>query len=70
MVAMAVEVQECFLQCVKALLRSKLWEPREPPDLENLPCPAQMLVDQVQVPDFDVAAMQTLLDDAYKNNFY
>ena len=28
-VGIAVEVEECFLQCAKAILRSKLWEPRE-----------------------------------------
>src|SRR5919112_5774872 len=26
LVAIAVEVQECFLQCAKAVIRSKLWE--------------------------------------------
>jgi PPOX class probable FMN-dependent enzyme len=70
LVAVAVEVEECFLQCAKALLRSKLWEPLERPSLENLPCAAEMLTDHVQMPEFDCAKMQTLLDGAYKNNLY
>ena len=70
LLAIAVEVQECFLQCAKALLRSKLWEPHVAPDLQTLPCAAQMLVDQLQMPEYDVASMQQLLDDAYKNNLY
>ena len=69
-VAVAVEVEECFLQCAKALLRSKLWEPQARPDLQSLPCAAQMFTDHVQMPEYDVAKMQTLLDGAYKNNLY
>ncbi len=70
LLAVAVEVQECFLQCAKALLRSKLWEPHAAPDLQSLSCAAEMFVDHVQLPEYDVAKMQTLLDDAYKNNLY
>jgi PPOX class probable FMN-dependent enzyme len=70
LLAVAVEVRECFLQCAKALIRSKLWEPHQPPDLQALPCAAQMLVDQVQLPEFDVARMQALLDDGYRNKLY
>ena len=54
-VAVAVEVEECFLQCAKALIRSKLWEAHERPDLQSLPCAAEMFIDQVQMPEFDVA---------------
>ena len=62
---LAVEVEECFLQCAKRL-RSKLWGQQAPPDLASLPCAAQMFVDQAQMPEFDVDKMQTLLDGAYK----
>ena len=70
LLAVAVEVQECYLQCAKATLRSKLWEPHEAVDLQSLPCAAQMFVDHVQMPQYDVASMQTLLDEAYRNNLY
>jgi uncharacterized protein len=69
-VAIAVSVEECFLQCAKALLRSKLWEPHERPNLQTLPCAAEMLAHHVQMPEYDVAKMQALLDGAYKNNLY
>jgi len=68
--AVAVEVEECYLQCAKALIRSHLWEPHERPSLESLPCAAEMLSDQCHLPEFDLAKMQTLLDGAYKNNLY
>lgn len=69
-VAVAVEVRECYLQCAKAVIRSKLWETHEPPDPASLPCAARMLVDQVRMPEYDVATMQKLLDDAYRNALY
>jgi PPOX class probable FMN-dependent enzyme len=70
LLAVAVDVEECYLQCAKALLRSKLWEPHDRSTLENLPSAAKMLCDQVQLPNYDVAKMQTLLDGAYQNNLY
>lgn len=68
--AIAVTVEQCFLQCAKAMYRSKLWEPHERPDLQSLPCAAQMLVDQAKLPEHDTASMQKLLDNAYTNGLY
>lgn len=70
LLAVAVEVEECYLQCAKALLRSKLWESHDRPTLPSLPCAGEMLSDQVQIPEYDAAKMQMLLDGAYKNNLY
>lgn len=69
-IAVAVEVEECFLQCAKALLRSKLWEPRASQTLESLPCAAEMLSDHVRMPELDVMKMQTLLETAYRDQLY
>lgn len=70
LVAVAVAVEECFLQCAKALLRSGLWEPHERPDSQSLPCAADMFNDHVRMPELDAAKIQALLDGAYKNNLY
>jgi PPOX class probable FMN-dependent enzyme len=70
LVAVAVEVEECFLQCAKALIRSRLWESHERPSLQKLPCAAEMFHDHAQMPEFDVPKLQTLLDEAYKNKLY
>jgi len=69
-VAVAVAVEECFLQCAKALIRSKLWEPHARPDLRSLPSAAEMLADHVRVAGFDAAKTQTLLEAAYKDRLY
>lgn len=70
LLAIAVEVQECYLQCAKALIRSKLWEPHERPDLASLPCAAEMFADQIRMPELDATAMKKLLDDSYRDNLY
>jgi PPOX class probable FMN-dependent enzyme len=64
--AIAVEVEECYLQCAKALLRSQLWEPHARPDLKNLPCAAQMFADQAKMPEWTVDKVQESLDGAYQ----
>lgn len=70
MVAVAVQVEECFLQCAKAIIRSHLWDSEERPTLQTLPCAAEMLHDHVKLPEFDVTKVQTLLDEAYRNKLY
>jgi hypothetical protein len=68
--AVAVRVEECFLQCAKAIIRSKLWEPVDRSSLEAMPCAAEMLHDQVKMPEFDVGKVQALLDEAYRTKLY
>jgi len=41
--AIGVEVEECFLHCGKAFLRSELWEPSSWPDLATVPSGGQLL---------------------------
>jgi hypothetical protein len=43
--AIAVGVQEAFFHCSKCMIRSKLWEPAQWPDLEGLPRLAETMVD-------------------------
>ena len=47
-VAIAVEVEECFLHCPKAFLRSQLWEPAAWPDRSVLPSMACVLYEKLQ----------------------
>jgi len=48
LVAIGVEVEECFLHCPKAFRRSKLWEPAEWPDRSVLPSMACVLYEKLQ----------------------
>jgi uncharacterized protein len=46
-VALGVDVEEAYLHCPKAFLRSSLWDPSTWADPQKLPSFAQMLWDQV-----------------------
>lgn len=43
----AVEVREAYLHCAKALMRSKLWDPRAQQERSVLPSMGQMLKEQI-----------------------
>jgi len=66
LIGIAVEAEECYLQCAKAIMRSKLWQRHERPDMNSLPSFAQMLVDQTQMQEYNVETMQTMLEGAYQ----
>jgi PPOX class probable FMN-dependent enzyme len=68
-VAVAVDVEECFLQCAKALLRSELWAGREgAPDLP-LACFSQMLMDQTKLEGTTREALEERIQASY-NTLY
>lgn len=69
-VGIGVEIQECFLQCAKALIRSKLWEPRQDQDKPPRPNLAEMLMDQVKIEGHTVESLNLQIEESYKNNLY
>jgi PPOX class probable FMN-dependent enzyme len=46
-VALGVEIEEAYLHCPKAFIRSSLWDPSTWSDPQKLPSFAQMLWDQI-----------------------
>ncbi len=68
--AIAVEVEECFLQCAKAIIRSRLWDTsvrdREP----ALPCFAEILIDQTKIAGETVESLNSQIEESYKNRLY
>ena len=48
LLAIGVEVQECFLHCAKAFRRAHLWSPETWPSPDVLPSMACMLYDQIK----------------------
>ncbi len=70
LLALAVEVEECYLQCAKALIRSGLWTSHRPDGERDLPCAAEMFVAHAKMPEMNVAEMQKLLDEAYEKRLY
>ena len=51
LVAIGVEVEQCFLHCPKAFIRSRLWQPHAWPAADTLPTMACVLFDQIRPGD-------------------
>jgi len=70
MIGIGVEVEECFFQCAKALIRSKLWEWSS----ENLKIPAfdfaEVLADQTNIEDQEVESLRQQIEESYKDRLY
>jgi len=68
-IGIAVEVEECYLQCAKALIRSKLWEPPAPLRTPSLSCFAEILIDQTHV-DETVESLDEQIQQSYSERLY
>lgn len=69
-IGIIVEVEECFIHCAKAFLRSKLWEPEAWPDKEQLPLVAKVLADHINSSNFSKEEIQNVLEESYKKRLY
>lgn len=64
-----LEVHEAFLQCGKALIRSKLWFSEQNLPRDQFPTLGKMLVDQIGL-STPVAELDQLIEQAYCNKLY
>ncbi|MBR9776749.1 MAG: pyridoxamine 5'-phosphate oxidase family protein [Cytophagales bacterium] len=69
-IGIIVEVEECFIHCAKAFLRSKLWEPEAWPDKEQFPFVAKVLADHINSSNFSKEEIQNVLEESYKKRLY
>lgn len=70
LLGVVVEVEECFLQCAKAVIRSKLWDSRQTGRSSSLPCLAEMLNDQVKIEGQTVESLSRHIEDSYRDHLY
>lgn len=63
-----VRVEEAFLHCAKALIRSRLWDPSRHIDRKAFPTLGQMVADQVG--DVDAAEADARIDASYRDRLY
>src|SRR5438309_649663 len=66
LVGIVVEVEECFLQCAKAVIRAKLWDVRATVRATTLPGLAEMLNDQARIEGQTVESLSQLIEDSYR----
>ena len=60
-----VVVEEAYLHCAKAFMRSGLWQPERWPDTTGLASPARIWADHVALEGLDEGAVQAFLDEDY-----
>lgn len=70
LLGIAVEVEEAYLQCAKAILRSKLWDPTSQQHKSHVPCLAQMLIDQIKMEGETVESLNEAIEESYANKLY
>ncbi len=63
-----VEVEEAFIHCAKAFIRSGLWQPETWP--AEVPSASAMLRDHIDIPDLTLDAVEARLDESYKKTLY
>ena len=63
-----VDIEEAYLHCGKALIRSKLWDPETKIERSEMPTMGQMVADQVA--GFDADTIETNYQEALKTTLY
>ena len=66
---MIVRVQEVYMHCAKAFIRSKLWSPETWPDRRELPTLGAMLKAQAQLSE-TAEEFDAILDEAYAKTLW
>lgn len=68
-VGIVVEVEEAFLHCAKAFIRSKLWDPEAQIERSELPTLARMVRDQLALAE-PVEQLEAFIEDGYRTTLY
>jgi uncharacterized protein len=67
--ALVIRVEEAFLHCGKALIRSKLWDPGSRVERSALPSFARMMKDQIEIAD-TAEEMEASVAEGYRERLY
>jgi PPOX class probable FMN-dependent enzyme len=67
--ALVIRVEEAFLHCGKAMIRSRLWDPAARVERSALPSYGQMLKDQIEIAD-TASEIEASVAEGYRNRLY
>ncbi len=70
LVAIGVEVEQCFLHCPKAFIRSRLWQQQAWPAADALPSMACVLFDQIRPADATLQDYERALEEGNTKGLY
>ncbi|MFJ8530480.1 pyridoxamine 5'-phosphate oxidase family protein [Bacillus sp. NPDC094106] len=69
LLGIVVEVEECFIHCAKAFIRSELWNPDSWMEKEELPSAAKMLTDHAKINSTEEEVARSL-EESYTKRLY
>lgn len=67
--ALVIRVEEAFLHCGKAMIRSRLWDPAARVERSALPSYGQMMKDQIEIAD-TAAEIEASVAEGYRDRLY
>jgi uncharacterized protein len=68
--AIGVEIEECYFQCAKALIRSKLWQnPAAGPDPAAFDF-ARILIDETRIDGESIESLRQRIETSYRERLY
>jgi PPOX class probable FMN-dependent enzyme len=70
LVAIGVEVEQCFLHCPKAFIRSRLWQHETWPAADALPTMACVLFDQIRPNDATLEDYERAIEEGNTKRLY
>ena len=70
LVGIVVAVEECFLQCAKAVIRSKLWDARAAGRESSRASFAEILKDQTKIEGQTVDSLSRMIEESYRDHLY
>ncbi|MBM7691336.1 PPOX class probable FMN-dependent enzyme [Peribacillus deserti] len=65
-----VKVEQCFIHCAKAILRSQLWKHENWLDDEQIPSGAKILAEHANLVDMDEREVSSSLKESYEKRLY
>jgi uncharacterized protein len=68
--ALAVHVEEAYLQCAKSLRRSRLWQPETWPERSILPTGGKIWLDQTRPANTTAEELDSRIEESYVTNLY
>lgn len=70
LLAVGLEVEECFIHCAKAMIRSGLWKQETWMEKQELPSAARILKAHVQMENTSEEELTQRLAEGYRNHLY
>jgi PPOX class probable FMN-dependent enzyme len=70
LVAIGVEIEQCFLHCPKAFIRSRLWQQHAWPAADALPSMACVLFDQIRPADATLEDYERAVEEGNTKGLY